>query len=197
MTRRMKILLIDNYDSFTYNLFAYIRQHGVACEVVKNDALDLNIAANFDGILLSPGPKTPSDAGCTMAIIERFHKTKPILGVCLGHQAIGMTFGAKLSKAIRPMHGHTSNIKVVPHWLFNGIPNEIAVMRYHSLVLENVAAPLRVLAQTEDGEVMAIAHENELTVGIQFHPESILTSWGKKMIGNWLNAVERSSTNIS
>lgn len=188
----MKILLIDNYDSFTYNLYDYVKQHGVACDVVKNDALDLEIANNFDGILLSPGPKTPTDAGCTMDVIEQFHKTKPILGVCLGHQAIGMTFGATLSKAIRPMHGHTSNIKVLPHWLFDGFPSEIAVMRYHSLVLANIITPLRVLAQTEGGEVMAIAHENELTVGIQFHPESILTSWGKKMIGNWLKAVDRS-----
>jgi len=190
----MRILLIDNYDSFTYNLYDYVMENGVACDVVKNDALDLDIVSQFDGIILSPGPKTPADAGCTMEIIKRFYSTKPILGVCLGHQAIGLAFGAKLSKAIRPMHGHTSKIETVPHELFEGMPSEVMVMRYHSLVLGNMAAPLRVLAQTEQGEVMAIAHENGLTVGIQFHPESILTNWGGKMIKNWLNAVGKRKT---
>ncbi len=194
----MKILLIDNYDSFTYNLYDYVKQYGVECEVVKNDVLDFDIVGSFDGIILSPGPKTPNDAGDMMKIIAQFYKTKPILGVCLGHQAIGLTFGAKLSKAIRPMHGHTSDIRMIPHWLFEGIPNKIAVMRYHSLVLENISAPLKVLALTEEqGEVMAIAHENEMIVGVQFHPESVLTKWGKKIIDNWLNAVEKGIKNIS
>ncbi len=190
----MRILLIDNYDSFTYNLYDYVMKNGVACEVVKNDALDLAIVSQFDGIILSPGPKTPTDAGCTIKLIEQFYNKKPILGVCLGHQAIGLAFGAKLSKAIRPMHGHTSKIETVVHELFEGMPSELEVMRYHSLVLESIASPLRILAQTEQGEVMAIAHENGLTVGMQFHPESILTKWGGKMIKNWLNAVEKQKT---
>lgn len=186
------VLLLDNYDSFTYNLYDYIVQLGQPCTVVRNDEMGVDEIAklDFSSIVISPGPKTPREAGLTMETIERFYKTKPILGICLGHQAIGEYFGATLVKAGKPMHGKTSVISHNKHWLFNELPNTFEVMRYHSLILTNVqATSLQVLAQTEAGEVMAIAHPDYKIAGVQFHPESILTPHGLQILRNWFQYI--------
>ena len=170
----MKILLIDNYDSFTWNLYDYVAQNNVECDVVKNDEISIEEieAKNYDGIILSPGPKTPSDAGITKEVILKFGAKMPIFGICLGHQAIGETFGAKLAKATYPMHGKTSEVfHEKTHFLFENLPSPFPAMRYHSLILEEAKAPLRVIAKTSSGEIMALAHENNLLCGVQFHPE--------------------------
>lgn len=181
------VLLIDNYDSFTYLLRDYIMQAGQECIVVRNDEKNISeiSAMEFDSIVISPGPKSPVDAGITFEVIKQFWQTKPILGICLGHQAIGEFFGASLVSANRPMHGKTSKMSHQHHDLFDGIPPEIEVMRYHSLILENVPATLNVIAQTEAGEIMAIVHSEKKIVGLQFHPESVLTAHGLQMIKNW------------
>jgi anthranilate synthase/aminodeoxychorismate synthase-like glutamine amidotransferase len=187
----MKILLIDNYDSFTYNLYDYLLQNNVACDVVKNDVAIDGIEFNeYSGIVISPGPKTPKEAGITNEILKRYFDKKPILGICLGHQAIGVLFGAELGKANYPMHGKTSTIKISPHYIFEGLGNVTEVMRYHSLILKNIKSPLHVIATTNVNEVMAIAHENNLLCGIQFHPESVLTPKGFTIISNWIKHVK-------
>ena len=186
------ILLLDNYDSFTYNLLDYIKQCGAQCEVLRNDAIALEeiAARQYKGIIISPGPETPSKAGITMAVIDKFHDKIPLLGVCLGHQAIGEFFGAKLTKAPLPVHGKTAMVTHTGHPLFNKIPRQFEVMRYHSLILTEVEqAQLQLIASTSDGIAMAIAHPVFPVVGVQFHPESILTSYGKQLIDNWLTAV--------
>lgn len=186
------VLLLDNYDSFTYNLYDYMMQLGQVCTVVRND--EKSIAEletlNFSSILISPGPKTPREAGITMQVIDKFYATKPILGICLGHQAIGEYFGATLTKAAQPMHGKTSMITHSKHYLFNDLPDAFEVMRYHSLILKNVeATPLQVLAQTDTNEIMAIAHQQYNIAGVQFHPESILTPHGLHILRNWFKHI--------
>lgn len=147
-------------------------------------------ALEFTSIIISPGPKTPKEAGITMQVIERFHQTKPILGICLGHQAIGEYFGAKLIKANKPMHGKTSTVTHNGHWLFKGLPNSFDVMRYHSLVLEgNLPENLRMLAETNDRTLMAISHIDLPLVGMQFHPESVLTKDGLQLLANWFEHI--------
>ena len=205
------VLLIDNYDSFTYMLRDYVLQAGEACMVVRNDEMTIDqiAALAFDSIVISPGPKAPSDAGVTMEVIRTFYPSKPILGICLGHQAIGEFFGARLVRARVPMHGKTTKITHAHHPIFNDIPQGTDVMRYHSLILDsgsfgktpNIAttpqeendgygktqniASLRVIAQTGDGEVMGIAHQQYPIAGLQFHPESVLTAHGVEMVRNW------------
>ncbi len=186
------LLLIDNYDSFTYNLYDYFRQLGATCEVIRNDALSLGefTAKEFDALVLSPGPGIPENAGLMMSLIAHFHNKKPILGICLGHQGIGEFFGAKLKKAKLPMHGKTSRIQHNGDSLFEGLPEAFEVMRYHSLLLENIEnTPLHPLAKTDEGEIMALAHETLPIIGIQFHPESILTQHGIDILRNWLNHI--------
>jgi len=186
------VLLLDNYDSFTYNLRDYILQLGQQCVVVRNDEMTIDELEkiNFSSAVISPGPRTPSDAGITMPFIERFHASKPILGICLGHQAIGEFFGAKLVKAVKPMHGKTSVITHTGHFLFDDLPGEVEVMRYHSLILDNLSAiPLQVIAQTAADEIMAIAHKDLKVAGVQFHPESILTPHGIVLLKNWFNNI--------
>lgn len=186
------VLLLDNYDSFTYNLYDYIVQLGQPCTVVRNDEMSEDEIADLDftSIVISPGPKTPKEAGITMQVIDTFHSTKPILGICLGHQAIGEYFGATLAKAPQPMHGKTSVISHTNHWLFNELPDTFDVMRYHSLILNDVErTPLQVLAHTEAGEVMAIAHTHHQIAGVQFHPESILTPHGLQILRNWFQHI--------
>lgn len=183
------IFILDNYDSFTYNLVDYVKQLGADCIVYRNDEISLNEISkiSFDKIIISPGPGVPSNSGITIDLIRKYASLKPILGVCLGHQAIGELFGAKLVKAIKPMHGKTSKIYLEPHFIFNNLPEKIEVMRYHSLILENVKTPLKVIAKTKKNEVMAIAHEKYPLIGIQFHPESILTNDGLAILRNWIN----------
>ena len=189
----MTILLIDNYDSFTYNLYDYLLQTGVECTVLRNDAFTLKDLEeiDFQGIVLSPGPKRPADAGLMMAVIDRYHKRVPMLGICLGHQALGEYFGATLVRAAVPMHGKTNLISHQGHWLFAGIPSNWTVMRYHSLLLESLqGTPLECLAATASGEIMALAHQAVPLVGVQFHPESILTEHGHCLLRNWVLSIQ-------
>ena len=187
------VLLLDNYDSFTYNLRDYVLQCDKECRVIRNDEMSLDEVEhlNFSSAIISPGPNTPSEAGITMKFIERFHTTKPILGICLGHQAIGEFFGAKLVKAIKPMHGKTSFIKHTDNFLFKNLPAEFEVMRYHSLVLDEIEkTPLQITASTNENEVMAIIHPTLKIAGVQFHPESILTPHGLQMMKNWFKEID-------
>lgn len=189
----MKFLLIDNYDSFTYMLADYIRQSGVACEVQRNDAAILDresYLGEFDALVLSPGPETPAKAGKMMHLLGTCYREKPVLGICLGHQAIGEFFGARLIKAGVPQHGKVSVVKqTLEHAIWKKVPARFTVTRYHSLLLEQVTEPLRILAQTDEGEVMAIAHRQLPLVGIQFHPESCLTPHGLQIIKNYTEMV--------
>ena len=185
----MKVLLLDNYDSFTYNLYDYLLQTGVECDVYRNDALSLEgfESLDFQAIVLSPGPKRPADAGLMLPLIARSYQKVPILGICLGHQALGETFGARVVKARLPMHGKTSVIQHREHPLFEGIPEFFEVMRYHSLVLESLeGTPLRSIAQSATGEIMALEHTALPLLGVQFHPESILTAYGLQLLKNWV-----------
>ena len=168
-----KILVIDNYDSFVFNLVQYLQQLGAECTVVRNDAVAAAEAANYDGVLISPGPGTPEKAGVSVEMIKYCAQhTIPLFGVCLGHQAIGQFFGAELIKAAKPMHGKTSSITHNGHWLFKGMPSPFEVMRYHSLVIEeNMPKSLHLLAKTNTREPMIISHENLPIIGVQFHPE--------------------------
>jgi anthranilate synthase component II len=185
---RPNLLLIDNFDSFTYNLWDYFLRMGVSCEVVRTDQAPVESLRKgaYDGIVLSPGPQRPKDSGDLMAVIEAFHDRLPMLGVCLGHQAIGEFFGAELVRAIRPMHGKTSQIWRDNDPVFSGLPESFSVMRYHSLVLRALPAALEELAWTAEGEIMALRHRHLPVYGIQFHPESILTEFGLDILQNWL-----------
>ncbi|MBT8327280.1 MAG: aminodeoxychorismate/anthranilate synthase component II [Bacteroidia bacterium] len=184
------LLLLDNYDSFTYNLYDYFLQCGAECEVIRNDELDVStVLSKYKGIIISPGPGTPENAGCTMEILEKFSDKLPIFGVCLGLQAIGQFYGATLKKANYPMHGKVSEVNcTVNHPLFKSITPPLEVCRYHSLIVEDFEElPINVIAETENGEVMAIEHQTLPIWAVQFHPESILTPQGLKLIRNWLS----------
>ena len=192
----MAILLLDNYDSFTYNLYDYLQQAGADCMVVRNDALELLAfePGDFDGIVLSPGPKRPQDAGMMPRLIAAWSRRLPMLGICLGHQALGEFYGARLVKTPVPMHGKTSVIRHSGHPLFNGIPRQFTAMRYHSLALESLPqSTLKEIAHTEDGVVMALAHRRLPLLGVQFHPESVLTDFGLRIIQNWLEITKQSA----
>ncbi len=190
---RMKILLIDNYDSFTYNLKDYLLQLGAEVRVERNDTLPLEdyFELSCDAIVLSPGPQRPENAGHLMRILAYYHDKKPILGICLGHQALGLYFGAIVKRASLPVHGKTSTLNHRGHQLFVGLPATFEVMRYHSLVVENLEkTPLKVIATTTQGEVMAFSHATFPIIGLQFHPESILTEFGLEMMKNWMDAIK-------
>ncbi|MGD0277411.1 MAG: aminodeoxychorismate/anthranilate synthase component II [Syntrophales bacterium] len=185
------ILMIDNYDSFTYNLVQYLGQLGEVVTVYRNDqiaAADIE-AMEPDTIFLSPGPCSPAEAGITVEVIKAFHRTIPIMGVCLGHQAIGYAFGADIVRAQRVMHGKTSSILSDGRTIFRGLPNPFMAGRYHSLIVDGFTMPdcLEISAKTEDGEIMGIRHRQYAVEGIQFHPESILTPNGKRIIRNFLD----------
>lgn len=186
----MRILLLDNYDSFTYNLYDYLLQTGADCVVLRNDALTLQEfeRLNVEAAVFSPGPKRPADAGVMLQLIGAWRRRMPMLGICLGHQALGEFFGARLVKARVPMHGKTAPVRHNGHPLFEGVPSPFLVMRYHSLVLESLdGTPLENIAQTGEGEIMALAHRSLPLTGVQFHPESILTEYGLQILKNWLN----------
>lgn len=186
------ILVIDNYDSFTYNLVQYLGELGQECAVYRNDCITPQEAEQhgYSHVIISPGPGTPSEAGVTSAIIEKLVGKVPILGVCLGHQAIGEVFGAKVVRAPYLMHGKTSEIIYeLDEPLFFGVKNPFTATRYHSLILDAASlqgTPLKVIAKTSDNIVMAIKHKDYNVTGIQFHPESILTDSGHKMLSNFL-----------
>ena len=186
------ILLLDNYDSFTYNLVDYLAQCGAECVVIRNDAMSLGEIQkqSFKAIIFSPGPKKPSDAGIMMQLLDYYHNKKPILGICLGHQAMGEYFGGTLEKADYPMHGKTTVITHTGHPTFFDMPHSFEVMRYHSLIIRNIEnTPLEAIASTATGEIMAMVHRELPLTGIQFHPESILTQHGKQILRNWLNNI--------
>jgi len=180
-------VLLDNYDSFTYILHDYLLQCGGDCIVYRNDEISVQelIDLQPERIIISPGPETPLQAGICMDAIDHFHKTTPILGVCLGHQALGMYFGAKLVH-VHPMHGKTSEVKHDGHNLFKNIPSPFTVMRYHSLAIEELDdTKLQPLAYADDGVLMGLAHKEYPSIGIQFHPESIGTNDGLQLLKNW------------
>ena len=189
----MKIALIDNYDSFTYNLYDYICRLGADCQVYRNDEVQIDQLADFDSIVLSPGPKRPSDAAQLMNIIEKYYKLKPILGICLGHQALGEFFGAKLVNATIPVHGKTSLIQHSENDIFKDFENPMQVMRYHSLLLQDLPLSLISLASTYKNELMAFRHSTLPIWGLQFHPESILSPSGLRLLENWMRNVQYSS----
>jgi anthranilate synthase/aminodeoxychorismate synthase-like glutamine amidotransferase len=184
------ILLIDNYDSFVHNLARYFQRLGAETRVVRNDAI--NIASIRDlkpqAIVLSPGPCTPAEAGCSLEVVREFAGSIPLLGVCLGHQAIGAAIGGQIIRAKQPMHGRTSVIKHSGAGLFENLPVPLTVGRYHSLVIDPQSLPseLEVTATTKDGTIMAIAHRTQPLYGVQFHPESILTEGGYQLLANFL-----------
>jgi anthranilate synthase/aminodeoxychorismate synthase-like glutamine amidotransferase len=187
----MRLLMIDNYDSFTYNLVQYLGELGAEVDVVRNDAVPLaELAAHRpDGVVISPGPGRPEDAGVTVPAVTAFGaQGVPLLGVCLGHQAIGEAFGGKVVRARTLMHGKTSEIRHDGKGVFAGVANGFVATRYHSLVVEGATLPdvLEVGARTDDGEIMGLRHRALPIHGVQFHPESILTEAGKQLLGNFL-----------
>lgn len=190
------ILLIDNYDSFSYNLFQLVGQINPDIKVVRNDKITINEIHDLNPqcIILSPGPGRPENAGICIDIICEFYDVIPILGVCLGHQSICAAFGGKVSHAKRLMHGKSSNISLDYDYLFKGLPSEISVGRYHSLSLDKDSLPdcLEVLSKAkDDGEIMAVKHKNYNVYGLQFHPESILTPDGFTILNNFIEKVEK------
>jgi len=187
------LLMIDNYDSFTYNLVQYLAELGATVQVARNDAITLDEVAKLRpaGIVISPGPCTPREAGISVPLIERFAASVPILGVCLGHQAIGAALGGRIVRAKRIMHGKTSPISHDGKGVFRELSNPFAATRYHSLVIDPADVPeaLEVSAWTDDHEIMGVRHRHWPLEGVQFHPESILTVEGKRLLRNFLDRV--------
>lgn len=192
----MRLLMIDNYDSFTYNLVQYLGELGAEVEVVRNDevAVDALLARGGHGLVVSPGPGTPADAGISVEAVLRFGSAgMPVLGVCLGHQSIGAAFGARIIRAQSIMHGKVSTIGHDGRGVFEGLPQDFEATRYHSLVIDASTMPdvLEVSARTADGEIMGVRHRSLPIEGVQFHPESIMTGEGKALLGNFLAACRR------
>ena len=192
MTIKMKILLLDNYDSFTYNLLHAVKELGATdVEVVRNDQIELDEVDRFDKIILSPGPGIPEEAGLLLPIIKRYAPTKSILGVCLGHQAIAESIGASLQQPPHPKHGHESPLTIVDPTdiLYHGLTYPEQVGRYHSWIVNPHTLPscLRISALDEEGHIMSFYHTTLPIRGVQYHPESIITRQGRKMINNWVN----------
>jgi anthranilate synthase/aminodeoxychorismate synthase-like glutamine amidotransferase len=184
------LVMIDNFDSFTYNLFQYLMQLGAEVRVARNNSLTVAELEDLNprGLVISPGPGRPEDAGITVAAIRHFSGRIPILGVCLGHQGIALAFGAKVVSARRLMHGKTSSVTADGRSLFQGIQSPFQAMRYHSLAVAREGLPdsLEVSAESEDGEIMGLRHRSHPTEGLQFHPESIMTTVGKRLLRNFL-----------
>ena len=194
MVQKIKLLMIDNYDSFTYNIVQYLGELGAEVEVFRNDEITLDEidaklkAGQLDRLVISPGPCSPAEAGISVAAIQHFAGKLPILGVCLGHQAVGAAFGGKIIRAQQLMHGNTSLITTTQEGVFAHLPEQFTVNRYHSLAIERATCPpcLEVTAWTEDGEIMGVKHTSLDIEGVQFHPESILTEHGHAMLKNFL-----------
>jgi anthranilate synthase/aminodeoxychorismate synthase-like glutamine amidotransferase len=185
------ILIIDNYDSFVFNVARYFTELGEAAQVVRNDAIDVEDVRRLapKAVVLSPGPCSPREAGVSCAIIRQVSGIVPILGICLGHQCIGEVFGGRVTRARHPMHGRASAISHTGDGLFRGLPNPLRAGRYHSLIVEideSASLPIEVTARSEDGEVMALQHRTHPTFGVQFHPESVLTEGGHRLLSNFL-----------
>ncbi len=188
----MTILLIDNFDSFTYMLKDYIEQCGASCVVYRNNEIEMNELSKiyFDAIVISPGPLSPNYAGITLDVIAQYHNSKPILGVCLGHQAIAQYFGAKITKAKLPRHGKVDKMKHNYVALFKDIPNEFSATRYHSLIAEELPSCLEINCMCND-EIMGIQHKSLPVFGIQFHPESCQTEFGVNIIKNFVEMAQK------
>ena len=185
----MKIALIDNYDSFTFNIFHYLKNKKCEVAIFRNDKFKIKQIKNFDKIVISPGPGNPSNAGKCLKLINFFYDKKPILGICLGHQALGQAFGSKIIKAKKLMHGKISKIKICKKsYIFKNIPKVIRATRYHSLIIDKktLNKSFEITAQTEDNVIMAIQHKKYKLFGIQFHPESYKTKYGQKIINNFI-----------
>ncbi len=186
----VRVLVLDNYDSFTFNLVQYLGELGAVVEVFKNDGIDVaGIRARAPhGILISPGPCTPNEAGISLAVLRELGAELPIFGVCLGHQAIGQAYGGRVVRAARLMHGKTSPILHDGRGLFEGLPSPFEATRYHSLIVERASLPatLEVSAWTAEGEIMGLRHKSFAVEGVQFHPESILTTSGMALLENWV-----------
>jgi anthranilate synthase component 2 len=187
---KKKVFVLDNYDSFTYNLVHFLDKAGADetdIVVKRNDEFDIHEIEAFDKILISPGPGIPQEAGLTMKTLQLYHSTKSILGVCLGHQAIGLAFGSTIKNLSEPLHGIQTNLKLVmKDYLFENCPNDFKVGHYHSWVLDKLPDDLEILALNDDGLIMSVRHKKYDIRGIQFHPESILTEYGFEIIRNWL-----------
>ncbi len=185
----MRIVIIDNYDSFTYNLAHLVKELGAEVEVLRNDQFQIEDLFPYDKIILSPGPGIPSEAGLLLDVIRQYAPIKPILGVCLGHQAIGEYFGCHLTNLSQVFHGVSSTISVTtPDYIYNELPDYIEVGRYHSWVVDTHAFPdcLEITSVSEEGQIMSLRHRQYDVRGIQYHPESVLTPDGQKIISNWL-----------
>jgi para-aminobenzoate synthetase component 2 len=184
-----RILVVDNYDSFVFNLVQYLQQLGADCTVLRNDEVQASAASDYDGVLISPGPGTPEEAGVSIAMIKYCaERSIPLFGVCLGHQAIGVAFGATVSRAPELLHGKTSQVHHTGAGVFNSIPTPFTATRYHSLAVEpaTIGEDLEVTGKTESGVVMSMRHKTLPIEGVQFHPESVLTEHGHLMLANWL-----------
>ncbi len=184
-----KILVVDNYDSFVFNLVQYLQQLGAEVVVKRNDEVNAESINGFDGVLLSPGPGTPEDAGACIEIVNAaIEKQKPLLGVCLGHQAIGAALGGKVSRAPELLHGKTSQVQHKNEGVFKDLKSPFRATRYHSLAIETPSVPedLTVTATTESGVIMGVKHKSAPIEGVQFHPESVLTEGGHRLLANWL-----------
>ena len=189
MTAKTRILVVDNYDSFVFNLVQYLQQLGAECTVLRNDEVQASAASDYDGVLISPGPGTPEEAGVSIAMIKYCaERSIPLFGVCLGHQAIGVAFGATVSRAPELLHGKTSQVHHNGAGVFNAIPTPFTATRYHSLAVEpaTISEELEVTGKTESGVVMSMRHKTLPIEGVQFHPESVLTEHGHLMLANWL-----------
>jgi para-aminobenzoate synthetase component 2 len=196
-----RVLVVDNYDSFVFTIVGYLRQLGAECDVVRNDQVEVGDAAGYDGVLLSPGPGTPEDAGVCVDMVRACgDRQQPMLGVCLGHQALGVAFGGVVSRAPELLHGKTSRVEHDGAGVLDGLPRPFTATRYHSLAIDpaSVPAELEVTATTPSGVVMAVRHRDLPLEGVQFHPESVLTEGGHRLLANWLRrcgddaAVDRS-----
>ncbi|SRR5258708_1971717 len=189
------LVVIDNYDSFVFNIARCFRMLGATVEVVRNDQVDVDVLVRLKprGIVISPGPRTPAEAGISVAVVRALSGHLPILGICLGHQCIGSVFGGRVVTARRPLHGQASPVMHNGKCLFAGLPSPLLVGRYHSLIVEfeeSAPSPLVVTARSEEGEIMALAHRDAPTYGVQFHPESILTQDGNVLLANFLHLTD-------